>query len=386
MKNLKKIFIILIFLLSINNYSVCQTVTLQQRLLLNRNDGVSGGTFIIDYEIKGTNLTSACTLGSLTCDITYDTTVLNFTSGTDWNTFIGAGNGYFRGAQSNSYQGGVGHGALKSLRVYVISPTVNANGGGDPPGYDLISTYDRVVRLNFTILNPAVTSALTVFGPTNQIGLFENLHNQPNSSVINDQILSEPIGLDVPLPVSLSSFNSSVNKNAINLYWKTASEVNNKEFQVERKFNITADWTKVATLQGKGNSSVPVEYSFIDRNLSSGKYSYRLKQIDNNGNFEYYSLNGDVVVGVPAKFDLSQNYPNPFNPMTKINFDLPKDGLVSLKIFDMLGREVSTLVNEIRKAGYYIVEFNASNLSSGVYFYRITAGEFSSVKKMIVLK
>ncbi|HPS65557.1 MAG TPA: T9SS type A sorting domain-containing protein, partial [Ignavibacteria bacterium] len=163
-------------------------------------------------------------------------------------------------------------------------------------------------------------------------------------------------------------------------------EVNNKEFQVERKFEMAADWTKTATVQGKGNSSVPVEYSFIDRNLSSGKYSYRLKQIDNNGNFEYFNLSGDVIVGVPAKFDLSQNYPNPFNPATKINFDLPKDGQVSLKIFDMLGRELSTIVNEIRKAGYYTVEFNASNLASGVYFYRISAGEFSSVKKMIVLK
>lgn len=382
MKNLKNIFIILLFLLSINNYSVCQTVTLQQRLLLNRNDAVVGGTFSIDYQVKGTNLTSACTLGSATVDIIYDSTKLRYIDDPVWNPLISYFTGYFINIQSNNSESGTN----RAVRIFIGGTNVNVMGGGNPPGYNLLDVYDTWVTAKFIILNTSNPVSLTIKNITNQIGLFENLHNNPKTFVINNQILSEPIGIDVPLPVSLSSFNSSVNKNAVNLKWKTAQEVNNKEFQVERKFEMAADWIKAATVQGKGNSSVPVEYSFIDRNLSSGKYSYRLKQIDNNGNFEYFNLSGDVIVGVPAKFDLSQNYPNPFNPATKINFDLPKDGLVSLKIFDMLGREVSTLVNEIRKAGYYTVEFNASNLASGVYFYRISAGEFSSVKKMIVLK
>jgi hypothetical protein len=93
-----------------------------------------------------------------------------------------------------------------------------------------------------------------------------------------------------------------------------------------------------------------------------------------------------VTIGIPTKFDLSQNYPNPFNPTTKVNFDLPKDGMVSLKVYDMSGREVATMVNGFRTAGFYTIDFNAANLSSGVYFYSISAGEFSAVKKMALIK
>ncbi len=192
-------------------------------------------------------------------------------------------------------------------------------------------------------------------------------------------------GHDGAMPVSLASLTSSTAGRNVNLKWTTISEINNSGFDIERK-GFSGEFVKVGFVQGKGTVSTPSSYEFSDRNLISGKYSYRLKQIDNNGNFEYYSLNGDVVVGVPSKFDLSQNYPNPFNPSTKINFDMPKDGLVSLKIYDMLGREVATLVNEIRTAGYYTVDFNASSLSSGIYFYRINAGDFSSVKKMVIFK
>lgn len=111
-----------------------------------------------------------------------------------------------------------------------------------------------------------------------------------------------------------------------------------------------------------------------------------MKQIDINGNFEYFNLNGEIEIGVPKKYDLGQNYPNPFNPVTKINFDLPKDTKVELRIYDMLGREVSTLVNEVRKAGFYTIDFNASQFSSGVYFYRLVSSDFSMVKKMVILK
>ncbi len=190
---------------------------------------------------------------------------------------------------------------------------------------------------------------------------------------------------DNPMPVSLKSLTSNVAGRNINLKWVTGSEINNSGFEVERK-GFSGEFVKVGFVQGKGTVTTATNYEFTDRNLMTGKYSYRLKQIDNNGNFEYFNLNSDAVVGVPSKFDLSQNYPNPFNPATKINFDLPKDSKLSLKLYDMLGREVSTLVNEFRTAGYYTVDFNASSLSSGIYFYRLLAGEFSSVKKMVVVK
>ena len=120
--------------------------------------------------------------------------------------------------------------------------------------------------------------------------------------------------------------------------------------------------------------------------MVSGKYNYRLKQVDFNGNFEYHNLNSEIEIGTPGKFDLSQNYPNPFNPSTNISFDLASDGFVSVKIFDYLGREVSSLVNDFRTAGYYSVDFNAANMSSGVCFYKLESNGFSKVMKMSLIK
>jgi len=192
--------------------------------------------------------------------------------------------------------------------------------------------------------------------------------------------------LDGVLPVSLSTLNSSVTGRNIKLNWTTASETNNSGFDIERMNVSDNNWSKIGFVSGHGTVSTPSNYSFEDRNLMSGKYKYRLKQIDVNGNFEYFALNGEVEVGVPKTFNLSQNYPNPFNPVTKINFDLPENGKVDLRLYDMLGREVAILVNEVRTAGYYTVNFDASKLSSGIYFYRMNAGKFSSIKKMAVIK
>jgi len=187
------------------------------------------------------------------------------------------------------------------------------------------------------------------------------------------------------LPVELSSFVSVINGNNVTLNWSTSAETNNAGFDIERS-SVNGSWTKIGAVSGNGTSSTSHSYSYTDRSVASGTYNYRLKQVDFNGNFEYYNLGNEVIIGVPVKFDLSQNYPNPFNPTTKINFDLPVNGNVSLKIFDLSGKEVMTLVNDTRTAGYYSVSFNGANLSSGIYFYSIKAGDFVSTKKMTLIK
>ncbi|MBK8381213.1 MAG: T9SS type A sorting domain-containing protein [Ignavibacteria bacterium] len=131
---------------------------------------------------------------------------------------------------------------------------------------------------------------------------------------------------------------------------------------------------------------MPQDYSFTDKNLTTGKYKYRLKQIDFNGNFEYFELAEEVSIGIPDKYELSQNYPNPFNPVTNLEFGISKSGFVSLKIYDVLGKELVTLVNEIKEPGYYKIKFDAGNLASGVYFYRMTADDFVALKKFVVMK
>ena len=186
-------------------------------------------------------------------------------------------------------------------------------------------------------------------------------------------------------PVELSSFSSNVTRNNVKLNWSTISEENNSGFDVERK-NSNGVWTKITNVAGNGTTNIAHSYTFEDRNLLTGKYNYRLKQIDFNGNYKYYELSNEVVVGIPSAYALSQNYPNPFNPSTTINYELPKSNFVSLKVYDMMGREVANLVNQTQDAGFYSIKFDASKLTSGIYFYKIQAADFSAVKKLMLVK
>ena len=190
------------------------------------------------------------------------------------------------------------------------------------------------------------------------------------------------------MPVEMMSFSSSVNKTSVILSWQTSSESNNKGFEIIRsEKNNNTVWNKIGFVNGSGTKNTPTNYTFSDDKLSAGKYYYRLKQIDNNGNMQYYYLNNFTEITPPNKFELFQNYPNPFNPITKINFSIPSDSKVSLKVYDISGREISTLLNnKFLSADFYTVEFNASALASGVYFYRIVTEKFTNVKKMAVIK
>lgn len=191
---------------------------------------------------------------------------------------------------------------------------------------------------------------------------------------------------DNPLPVELSAFTSTIDGKDVTLNWTTSSEINNSGFDIERKVAESENWSRISFIQGNGSTINTRNYTYTDRNLNSGKYNYRLKQIDFNGNFEYFNLSSEVEIGIPDKFNLSQNYPNPFNPTTSISFDIPKDGNVKLTVFDNSGKLVSTLVNGFKTAGNYSVEFKAENISSGIYFYKLESGNFSKVMKMSLIK
>lgn len=194
--------------------------------------------------------------------------------------------------------------------------------------------------------------------------------------------------VDSPLPVEMESFTFALNKRNVMLFWKTSKEINNNGFDVERSL-INGKYEKVSFVKGNGNSNTTKEYSYTDVNLNTGKYKYRLKQTDYNGNYEYHNLSGEVSIGVPSKFELSQNYPNPFNPSTKIDFSLPIDSKVTIKLYDISGKEVLNIMSEQKSAGYHTVNINASALSSGTYFYRINAtssdGKNISISKKMIL-
>jgi len=192
-------------------------------------------------------------------------------------------------------------------------------------------------------------------------------------------------GEESALPVELSSFSASVTRTGVLLNWKTETEVNNYGFEVQR--SIVADkWEVLGFVEGHGNSNSPKEYNFIDSEVNSaGTYLYRLKQIDNDGSYEF-SKTIEVNFGSPIKFELSQNYPNPFNPSTTISFNLPKSGIATLKVYNLMGEEIITLVEGYREAGIYTINFNAEEHPSGMYLYRLSTNGFTETKKMLFMK
>jgi len=190
-----------------------------------------------------------------------------------------------------------------------------------------------------------------------------------------------------PLPVELSGFEANSNNSKVELNWTTVTEINNRGFEIERK--ISGEWESVGFVKGNGTITKPVKYFFNDdlKNLSfKGNILYRLRQIDFDGS---YAFSNEVMVNInsiPIEYSLSQNYPNPFNPSTVIKYSLSENTLVVLKIYDILGTEVKTLVNKEMPAGTHSINFEAVNLSSGTYLYTIQAGNFVQTKKMLLVK
>jgi hypothetical protein len=210
--------------------------------------------------------------------------------------------------------------------------------------------------------------------------------------------------LESIIPVELTVFKAFVKGNSVELNWTTATETNNRGFEIQRKQVFSQlssvnnqEWISIYFVKGNGTSTEPSNYSFVDEGLASGKFAYRLKQIDYDGSIAFSDI-VEVEINNPVEFTLEQNYPNPFNPTTKIKFKIMPSSLnpfsegegtfTSLRVFDVLGNEVAVLLNEFKKSGYYEVEFDANNynLTSGVYYYRLQAGSFIEVRKMIYNK
>ncbi|MEE9429461.1 MAG: T9SS type A sorting domain-containing protein [Melioribacteraceae bacterium] len=201
------------------------------------------------------------------------------------------------------------------------------------------------------------------------------------------------------LPVELTTFTASAKNSKVSLVWETATEVNNYGFEIQKQNQVSSienqdknqNWESISFIEGHGNSNSPKYYEFNDNSTTSGKYFYRLKQIDIDGTFEYSKI-VEVDLGLPTEFELSQNYPNPFNPTTNIKYSIPNvrgnENLrsVQLRVYDVLGNEVANLINKNQEAGSYKVSFDASNLTSGIYFYTLNVGSFVETKKMILLR
>ncbi|MGE5362698.1 MAG: DUF5050 domain-containing protein [Bacteroidota bacterium] len=207
------------------------------------------------------------------------------------------------------------------------------------------------------------------------------------SGTITNAVLSSGSS---PLPVELTAFAGKAEGTDVKLTWQTATEINNHGFEIERALHeaelAELNYEKISFAAGAGNSNSTKSYAYTDKALQPGKYSYRLKQIDTDGKYSY-SETAEITIGaMPQLFELSQNFPNPFNPSTLITYMLPSAADVTLKVYDLLGREVASLTDGWQEAGTYQISFNAGDLSSGLYIAEIKAGAFSQRIKMTLVK
>ena len=268
--------------------------------------------------------------------------------------------------------------AIPDVKLFSTSATFSATVSPTPPsgtitldfpGGNVINSFPGMVQLriqtsgNVTLGNYTIT--VEGQGPT------------------GPPVHRREVSLDVIVPVELASFSASTDKNDVILSWYTATETNNQGFEIQRKTD--SEYQKVGFVPGKGTTTETQSYIYRDKGLLSGSYTYRLKQMDFDGSFAY-SDEVKIEIAQPDVFYLGQNYPNPFNPSTKIEYSIPQDGNVSLKVYDILGKEVATLVNEYQQAGTFDVVFNGANLASGVYYYQLTSGDLTSTKKLMLTK
>ncbi|MFZ4619883.1 MAG: S8 family peptidase [Bacteroidota bacterium] len=219
------------------------------------------------------------------------------------------------------------------------------------------------------------------------------LHNGVSWGLMNSDVKVRPVVIttEAALPVELISFTATAQPKTAELRWKTATEVNNHGFEVERRAMDNGqlkidNWSRAGFVEGNGTSNSPNDYVYTDRGMATGKYAYRLKQIDRDGKFEYSQEVEVTIGGVPTVFALEQNYPNPFNPSTVIGYQIPVYSNVSLRVYDAIGREVATLVNEAKEAGFYTATFDGSKLSSGMYIARLTSAGKSQTRKLLIMK
>lgn len=243
--------------------------------------------------------------------------------------------------------------------------------------------------ITFTLFRDALSQSTIEYQPGTTIEVTAGADICADNITINGTYTGDGTKCSGPLPVELSSFTANISGGAVKLNWKTETEVNNFGFEIERQVgsleSTVSAFEKIGFINGNGNSNSPKEYSFTDKNPTGGsKFQYRLKQIDNDGQFEYSDIVEIEVV--PQQFELSQNYPNPFNPSTTIRFSLPVQTQLKINIYNMLGELVKTLAEGIYDAGYYSINFEATEFSSGTYIYRLECNNFTETKKMILLR
>ncbi|MHB8338741.1 MAG: T9SS type A sorting domain-containing protein [Ignavibacteriaceae bacterium] len=362
MKNVLKIFffLILVFYISSN----AQTVVNGQFVVINQ----SGSTYTIKIQINTNTGTNG--LGTSTIIFNYDTTALSFptrpVSGTDYTFLNFSGGNYSPGTITRPV----------ANEIWLNIELLNSNNGTlvtKNPGWMDVAT------ITFNTINHLGSSNLAWQTANSNWAIFD-----ANNSTIWTKGTFTNLNTS-PLPVELTTFTADIDNNHVELNWQTATEINNYGFEIQRaKKSDSLIWENIGFVAGSGTSNSQKSYSFEDNNPLQNNFIYRLKQIDINGDYKYSK---EIEINLtPKDYVLFQNYPNPFNPSTTIKFSVPNKSFVNIKVYDITGREVARLFDGEKEAGTYLITFNASKLSSGIYFYKISSKSFVQIRKMLLLK
>lgn len=261
---------------------------------------------------------------------------------------------------------------------------------GVAPGLAVPLTPTDVATIRFTTLNPAGMSNLQwVTGGGAPTVVFKD----DEATIVSAESL---INLNTqPLPIQLATFTATViSQQQVRLDWMTLTETNNYGFEVQKSSDSTSNYQTIPNsfIPGHGTTIEPQNYSYIDSTAASGNWYYRLKQVDLDGTLHYSDGIRVVILtdvkekSIPKEFSLSQNFPNPYNPSTTIRYALPRSSFVTLTVYNAIGQQVAQLVNELQEPGYHNVVFRGDGLASGVYFYRLQAGDYVATKKLALLK
>ncbi len=363
---LRVLFILFAMLFSLGTSQVvAQTNAYDLQFVIVKNDMVAAGEYDVKIQIKSSG-SQQFAMGTGGLAFTYNTTGLNAPTNIAPANF--SGGNYSTLALSEPVTGRV-----------VINIVLNSTNNGTTISTDWMD----VATIDFTIAQPQLTANLAWrTASPNQTGIF-----------VDDEITVASIGTlndsDGLLPVELSSFTHNVFQNKVSLNWATQTETDNLGFEIERSV-AGADFEKVGFVEGSGTTVVAQSYSFEDNSLQPGAYSYRLKQVDLDGAFDY-SESIQIEITAPKNFTIAQNYPNPFNPETKIDYTLPENANVSIAIYNLKGQFISQLVNGEQAPGFHSVNWNGRNdsgleVASGVYIYSISANKFRESRKLTFIR
>jgi len=379
----------------------------------------ANGTFVLDQDptwsatvpYLNSNMTkAAAALSDRSLSVVTDSTTLYLTQQTNVLGYVSWGsndrnaasyttnaipqNTYVNGAIAETYVSTSGR-TFTSPVVYgqsVIADLI-AEGVTAVKGYtyEPYSSAMADVSILFPMYADGYTVAESYYAASYYLSWMDVVVGDPKYRISSVRLPGDAQGTDTtqsnPLPVQLTSFTAEANQNGVTLKWHTATETNCAGFEVERRQLAVGDWQKIAFVTGAGTSATPKPYAFEDSNVGTGRYVYRLKQVDSDGRYEYFGNVEIEIDALPQSLVLSDNYPNPFNPSTNLEFRVRSSDQTKLVVCDMLGRELSVLFDGIAEAGrVYRMQFDGGDFASGTYFAVIESGNQRIVKRMVMVK